>query len=277
MIFKFSYTLLLTTVLTGTWYTTFTNQANASELSKKQALGWMWYQDPPRQIKPVKKKQDKQDVSKEASSSESAPSPYIYSQQAKKYREELDNLEAKAVLYPTMENVLAFQKAHNLTMNKAEDFQKIWMLVSLLSGEGYREGGNAAPHALKIEKELQDQKLEQQIHELAKTFGLFFIYKNDCPYCHKMAPLVKQLQDTYQFQVKAISPDAIPLPEFPDAEQDNGALAQIQFEGVFPMVYLVNPNTGQFTPLARGLNNLSELKQNFRTIINYLNGETHAN
>ena len=91
-----------------------------------------------------------------------------------------------------------------------------------------------------------------------------------------MAPTVKQLRDRYGFGIKAISPDGKSLEGFPDAVKDNGTIGQINPEGVFPIVFLVNPHSGQTIPLARGLTSPSELKENFKVIIQFLKEQTHA-
>jgi len=91
-----------------------------------------------------------------------------------------------------------------------------------------------------------------------------------------MAPAVRQLVDRYHFAIKAISPDGQPIEAFPDAVKDNGTISQINPEGVFPTIFLVNPHSGQTIPLARGLTTPSELKDNFKVIIQFLKEQSHA-
>jgi conjugal transfer pilus assembly protein TraF len=236
------------------------NVCFAESWASASQKGWLWYKRTPK----PKSKIEEEKPAKVAET-------LSYRQQAKKVREQFEEIQAKAVLHPTLENVQALQQAQEKTMNQATTFQEMWMLTSMLSG-GYRESDQPFPQHRQIYKDQQDQQLDQKIRELAKTFGLFFVFKRDCPYCHQFAPIVRQFISQYGFDYKAISPDGEPLSEFPDAVADNGTIRSINPEGVYPMLFLVNPHTRQVIPLARGLVNLDHLKDNCKTIIQTIKG-----
>jgi conjugal transfer pilus assembly protein TraF len=80
----------------------------------------------------------------------------------------------------------------------------------------------------------------------------------------------------YGFESKAISADAKALELFPDAETDNGTISVLNPEGIFPSLFLVNPQSRQVIPLARGLVSLSQLRENFKVIIRFLEEAPHA-
>ena len=232
--------------------------------------GWSWYIDPPRRPKSRKQTRDQKTPSTKVEDS------YTHTKEMEKLRKDFEELQAKAILNPTLENVAAFQKAYNGIVNRSSSFEKTWMLSSLISGERYRESDQPSPKHRKIYQDKTDRQLEEDISGLSKTHGLFFIFKNDCPYCHEMAPVVRQLVDQYHFAIKAISPDGEGLKEFPEAVKDNGTISQINPEGVFPTLFLVNPHSGQTIPLARGLTSPSELKDNFKVIIRFLKEQPHG-
>ncbi|MGV8948502.1 MAG: conjugal transfer protein TraF [Candidatus Paracaedibacter sp.] len=232
--------------------------------------GWSWYIDPPKRSKPKKQTRDQETPSTKVETS------YVHTEEMEKLRKGFEELQAKAILNPTLENVQAFQKAYNSIVNRSSSFEKTWMLSSLISGESYRVSDQHSPKHRKIYQEKTDKQLEEDIVGLVRTHGLFFIFKNDCPYCHEMAPIVRQLVDQYHFEVKAISPDGETLKEFPEAVKDNGTISQINPEGVFPTLFLVNPNSGQTIPLARGLTSPSELKDNLKVIIQFLKEQPHV-
>jgi conjugal transfer pilus assembly protein TraF len=240
--------------------------------------GWSWYIDPPRNPKPRKEnKQKRQQPFRGKSEDQSdGNSSYIHTKEMEKLRKDFEELQAKAILNPTLENVQAFQKAYNSIINRSSSFEKTWMVSSLITGDNYRESDQPSPKHRKIYQEKTERQLEEDIRGLSKTHGLFFIFKNDCPYCHEMSPIVRQLVDQYHFAIKAISPDGENLKEFPEAVKDNGMIPQINPEGVFPTLFLVNPNSGQTIPLARGLTSPSELKDNFKVIIQFLKEQPHA-
>jgi conjugal transfer pilus assembly protein TraF len=167
-------------------------------------------------------------------------------------------------------------------MNRATEFEKSWMLASLLTNQNYRSSDQPSPQHRKVYQEQLDHQLDQKIRTLAKTYGLFFLFKEDCPYCHEFAPVVKGLMNLYGFECKAIggrpstSADAKALELFLDVEADNGTIAALNPEGIFPALFLVNPQSRQVIPLARGLVSLSQLRENFKVIIRFLEEAPHA-
>lgn len=216
--------------------------------------------------RPIEKKEDRSDKD---ISTEELPS---YRERMKKVQEKFEEIQSKAVLEPTLENVQILQRAQATIMDQSEGFAKMWMLASMVNSENYKESDQPYPAHRQIYKEQQNKKLDEKIRDLTKTYGLFFIFKKDCPYCHEFAPLVKEFIKTYGFEYKAISPDGSPLPEFPDTQNDNGAIQLLNPEGIFPVLYLVNPETNEVIPLSRGLVNLDHLKDNMKTIVHHLEG-----
>lgn len=236
-------------------------------------VGWSWYKEVP---KPRPSSPQRPKITGPSETQEnSAPKDdfYPYTQHMEKFRKDLEESLSKAVLFPTLENVREAQKFHNLVMTQATGFQNAWMLASLLSSQNYRESDQASPLHRKIYQEKEEQKLDKDIQNLAKTFGIFFLFKKGCRYCHEMAPIIKKVSEQYHFDIKAISPEGEPIEGFENAAKDNGTIGQINPEGIFPSVFLVNPGTRHVIPLARGLTSPSELKENFKVIIRYLKEE----
>ena len=223
--------------------------------------GWLWYK---RNLPIIKKEQ------------KSASKVLTYSGRMEALRKNFEEIQAKAIFEPTLENVQVMQQAQNAIMNRATEFEKYWMLASLLTSQNFRVSDQPSPKNRKIYNEQLDRQLDQKIRSLAKTYGLFFLFKEDCPYCHEFAPIVKDLMNSYEFECKAISADGKALDSFPDAETDNGTIAALNPEGIFPSLFLVNPQSRQVIPLARGLVSLSQLRENFKVIIRFLEEAPHG-
>lgn len=223
--------------------------------------GWHWYK---KISKPIKIEDQK---AKDKKPPVPQSEPLSYRTQAKKFKEQFEEIQAKAVLAPTFENVKALQEAQTKAVNQASSFQEMWMLTSLLLGQGYRESDQPFPQQRQFYQEQQERQLAQYIRALAKVYGLFFIFKKECPYCHQFAPIVRQFIDTYGFAYKAISPDGSPLPEFPDAVADNGIIRSINDRGIYPALFLVHPQTQQVIPIAWGLTNFNDIKDNLKAIL----------
>ena len=247
-----------------------TSTCQAISWNEQGTKGWLWYKATPK--KPIPSKQPEKKDLPNSISSDKDVKVITYRDRLKKEQEEFEEIQARAVMEPTLQNVQAFQKTQNLLMNQSENFGKIWMLASLLDARSYSESSNPYPVHRQVYKEKEDKKLDQRIKKFSKSFGLFFIFKKECPYCHQFAPIVREFIDTYGFNYKAISPDGSPLPEFPDSVADNGAIQTINQEGIYPALYLVNPQTRDVIPLARGLVNITELRSNMKLIMDSVLG-----
>lgn len=238
----------------------------AAPWGEQATKGWLWYKAFPKKVIPLKQ------VDKKDSSEKQETKILNYRDRLKKEQDEFEEIQARAVVEPTLQNVQVFQQAQNVLMNQSEHFGKLWMVASLLDAKSYSESSNPYPMHRQVYKEKEDKKLDQRIRNFAKSFGLFFIFKKECPYCHKFSPIVREFIDTYGFTYKAISPDGSPLPEFQDVVADNGAIQTINQEGIYPALYLVNPQTREVIPLARGLVNSTELRSNMKLIMDSLLG-----
>ncbi|MBX9804249.1 MAG: conjugal transfer protein TraF [Alphaproteobacteria bacterium] len=230
---------------------------------KGEQKGWLWYK---KTLLPMKKENKKDTTSK----------VLTYSGRMEVLRKNFEEIQAKAILEPTLDNVQVMQQAQNAIMNRATEFEKYWMLASLLTSQNFRSSDQPSPQHRKVYQVQFDRQLDQKIRSLAKTYGLFFIFKEDCPFCHEFAPIIKDLMNLYGFDVKAISADGKALELFPDAEADNGTIAVLNPEGIYPSLFLVNPQSRQVIPLARGLVSLSQLRENFKVIIRFLEEAPHG-
>lgn len=251
--------LMSSPCLADSWYT-------------QSPKGWLWYKHVPKPKLPLDKKTEKV----ESTNSVNKSAPPSYRERMKQVRQSFDELQAKAILEPTLDNVQTMQNAQNAIMDRSTAFEKMWMLASMLNAQNYRESDQPYPAHRQIYQEKEDQQLDLKIKALAQQYGLFFVFKQNCRYCHEFAPIVRQLIDRYGFDYKAISADGNTLPEFPEAVSDNGAIQLINREGIYPALFLVHPQTRQVIPVARGLINDTELRANLKTIIHSLEGGRHG-
>lgn len=234
--------------------------------------GWIWYKKQPiPKIKEKKKPEEEGAVIPSSPKKESdIPKVISYTEQMKEVQKQFEELQNKAILVPTLENVQNFQRAQTIMMDHSENFGKMWMLATLVSHQNYRESDQPFPMHRKIYREKREEELDKKIRGMSENYGIFFIFKKDCPYCHEFSPIVRNFIDTYGFEYKAISADGEILPEFPDTVADNGAIRILNPDGIYPILFLVNPNSNQVIPLSRGLVNLTQLKSNCEVIIQTL-------
>ena len=101
-------------------------------------------------------------------------------------------------------------------------------------------------------------KALKTIKSLAATHGLIFVFRGDCPHCHRFAPILKRFEEEFGFTVLAISMDGRAIPEYPNARPDNGMAARLNATAV-PALYLTAPATREIRPVGFGVMSMTDL------------------
>jgi conjugal transfer pilus assembly protein TraF len=104
----------------------------------------------------------------------------------------------------------------------------------------------------------QRDRQAQEVRNLAATHGLLFIFRSDCPYCHRFAPILKRFEQEFGMTVFAVSLDGQGLPEYPNAPLDNGIAARLK-ASVVPALYLTAPAKRDIRPVGFGVMAMNEL------------------
>jgi conjugal transfer pilus assembly protein TraF len=235
-----------------------TNTVDESELPGTYWLrkreGWFWYQDPPEST-PTQKAPPE-------------PPPRVKELvQFEAMQKRLDDLKRIAVMNPTDANLLAYMRYQRAIMNKSEVFAERWQkLVWTTPDLDYGLTGRPTnAMAIGAYDEQQRDRQGQAIRTLAATHGLVFIFRSDCPYCHRFAPVLKRFEQEYGMTVFAISLDGKGLPEYPYPQPDNGIAARLNASSV-PALYLTAPSKKEIRPVGFGVMALSELVQRISTL-----------
>ena len=106
---------------------------------------------------------------------------------------------------------------------------------------------------------------ETKIRKLSKEYGLFFFFKNDCPYCEAFSPVVQYFSEKYNWEVLAISEFGEKHKFFERSVQDNG-LAETWGVRTYPSLFAVNPKTGHVIPIANGMISIQEMEERILAI-----------
>ena len=218
--------------------------------------GWLWYKDPF-----IPKKEDPKNQEKKVLTAK---------EKTDVIKKSFEEATSKAVINPTYENVLLVQRLQTQMIDQSEKFQEMWSWVVQQDGNNFRKESHGNRVHREVLKEENKKDSVKKLKKLAKTYGLFLFFKQNCPYCHSFAPLVKSFSETYGFSVKAISSDGGKLAAFPSSVLDNGTLRKLNPEGIFPALFLVNPTTGEVIPLSWGMNSLSVLEEHSTRIYDHL-------
>jgi conjugal transfer pilus assembly protein TraF len=230
----------------------------------QHAEGWHWYE-----TLPLDEERDER-TEEESKLTQSLPStahPKSSTELVKAYRQELERRLNRAWVNPTPHNLKAYQEMQKDMMNRSEKFSKTWMQVIYenpsLDHTLIAPVNQKARHVYLDEEKKQTQ---ERIKSLSQTYGLFFFFSSDCPYCHQFAPIVKMFSERYGWEVMSISLDGGDIKEFPEAESDNGLFKAWQGE-VLPSLYAVNPTTGHVLPVAYGLTSLDQMEERIMTLV----------
>lgn len=210
--------------------------------------GWFWYEEPPAP-------EAKKDIEKPLAS---YPFPPPTLEEAQR---QLKDLKERAVMHPSEENLVAYIRLQNWVSDKSEQFADMWQRVIWRHPElDYSIGHPTDAQAILVRKDAEIANYSARLADIGRTYGLFFIFRSTCPYCHREAPMLKRFARRYGISVVPISQDGPGLPDYPHPRPDAGISAQLGVQSV-PALFLVNPNRREVMPIAYGLISEQELIQ----------------
>ena len=155
----------------------------------------------------------------------------------------------------------------NDLMNRSKIFATVWMQNVFQNPElDHTLISPVNQQARHLHLDLGKERRRKTIQNLSQTYGLFFFFTGDCPYCHQFAPIVKLFADTYGWEVIAISVDGGSVAEFPNAQTDNGLFQSWNIK-VLPSLFAVNPKTQETIPVAYGLTSLDDMENRIMALL----------
>lgn len=222
---------------------------------EKHAEGWHWYEE--QEPEASKQESGKKIVLVPNAGS---PTPDTPTQQIEKQRKELETKLHAAIIAPTQETISRYLLAQKALMDQSQRFSEVWkqvvMTTPALDESLVHPIDQNARH---VYYDLKAKETKTRITALSKEYGLFFFFRQNCPYCHGFAPLVKRFSEKYGWSVLAISLDGGGTLAFPHAKRDNGTAERLNVTHV-PALIAVHPQTGKVIPLAYGMISESEIE-----------------
>lgn len=176
-------------------------------------------------------------------------------------QQSLETAKATAIMQPTETNLKTYIELQNQVAQQSSIFAEQWQRVLWKYPE--LDYSLVKPTGLLAKQTyLDDRKTEIQktVQAFAKTHGLWFFFRSNCPYCHHFAPILKQFAEQYGFQVLAVSVDGGTLSEFPTPQFNQGQAEKLKVTSV-PALFSVNPKTQEIQPVGYGLMTLQELEE----------------
>jgi conjugal transfer pilus assembly protein TraF len=225
---------------------------------RRHREGWFWYEDPPGEAEP-RKSEPVRDPQAEREAEDLAAFEAI--------QRRLDRLRRVAVMNPSSANLQAYMRAQREVMDRAERFATGWQRL-LWEQPDLDYSLNGRPTntlAIAAFDERQRSRDSDAVRRLAATHGLIFVFRGDCPFCHRFAPILKRFAQQHGLTVLPVSLDGGTLPEYPDARPDNGIAARLNARAV-PALYLTQPRQREVRPVGFGLMSDSDLLERLAAI-----------
>lgn len=221
----------------------------------KHAEGWHWY-DTLRVESLSNNKAEEERKQNNSPLLPQTPTEIIEAQ-----RKALEKKLHAAIIAPTRENIISYLLVQRALMDQSQRFSEAWQQVVMttpsLDETLIHPVDQNARH---IYYDKQREERAEHIKKLAQEYGLFFFFKENCPYCHGFAPVVKRFAEKYGWSLLPISLDGGKLPEYPQAKRDNGIVALLRITHV-PALIALHPQTGKFIPLAYGMISETEIEE----------------
>lgn len=193
----------------------------------------------------------------------------------KKLREEVEQKRALAILKPTPENLKTYIVAQEALMDRASVFSDVWRRVIWANPDlNYQLRNPSNNAAIQVRDSQRNKREGETLTAIAKDWGLFFIFRSDCPYCHRLAPTLKFLSEQYGITVFPVSLDGGGLPEFPRPARDNGMAGALGVS-VVPLVVLGNVKDRRLLPIGSGVLSAQEIVERIYVLTQTKPGELY--
>lgn len=227
----------------------------------EQEKGWFWYKDPPDPPKKKKPPPPKPGAKPEH--------PVL---SAEWLRDNMDKYRFLAIDSPTKDNMEMYLLLQKLMMDKAEKFAMAHRQYSMfnpgLDETASNPVGGTARNAMEL---VQNEAMDKTLKKLSKRVGIWYFFRSDCQFCHKMNPAMNMLTNINGMSVVSISldhkasTDGMIAKWRPDAGQG-------QMLGVTgtPTIFIVDPDTKKVVNLATGVRTLPDIQ---RRILEFANQE----
>ncbi len=189
-----------------------------------------------------------------------------------KMKQELESRKAKAVIEPTEENVKEYMEYQKKVLDNSSEFADVWRRVLWKHPELDYTLKNPTNTLAKQEQiDLKKEDIKSSLLRLNERYGLFFIYKSTCPYCHKYSAILKEFSSMYGVDIVPITLDGIAIEGWKDNTiKDLSALRKLGLENInqVPATVLFDNRQKKVLPVGYGVLSISDLEDRIYVLIN---------
>ncbi|MEO1767685.1 conjugal transfer protein TraF [Thiobacter aerophilum] len=191
------------------------------------------------------------------------------------WKRDLEAKRALSILEPTPENVKAYIQEQDRLMQTASVYSDVWRRALWQTPDlNYELKRPVTAAGIEVQKQVRKRAEMNTLQALANEWGLFFFFRSDCPYCHRMSATLKLMSDLYGITVFPVSLDGGTLPEYPNARMDNGLAARLNVTQV-PTMVLGNVKDKRMIPIGSGVVAIDDMIQRIYVLTQTKPGELY--
>ncbi|MEO0688695.1 MAG: conjugal transfer protein TraF [Pseudomonadota bacterium] len=217
---------------------------------EERKLGYWFYC-----AKPIPKGEPQQEAEPE-------PERIPASQELEAITSELRELKARAILYPTTDNVAAYIRFQRAQLDRASLFSDVWQRAIWQDPElDYTLQRPVGAVAKKQWQDVRAAERDNVMARLSQRYGLFYFFSATCGPCEVMSPIVKGVAGRWGITVRAISTDGGPSRHFPDYRIETNQRERMGLETkATPALVLWDSETKRPIPIGYGVLSADELQ-----------------
>ena len=208
------------------------------------SLGWHFYCDRPEEP-PVA----------QPAPVPAAPDTRSATERIREMRRELEEARATAILDPTTQNVAAYLRLQQKTLQRAAAFSDVFRRTVWATPDvDYTLKRPVGALAKRLWSDERRQARDRALANLGERYGLIYLGHAGCAGCRVFGPLLRAFSSRHGLDVLAVSMTGEALEGWPEAVPDNGRAARLGLAGVpVPAVVLFDTKTKQVLPVGFGV------------------------
>lgn len=241
----------------------FTSSAKADESNycAKYKLGWNFTCDSKIEEE-ISVKEVKKDLTKQKEDQSD------YAEQLARIKQTLEDKKAKAVIYPTEDNIKDYMSYQQKALDRSGIFADQWRRVLWKNPElDYTQKRPVSKVGKESWIDQRNQDVADTIKNINERYGIFFLFLSTCPHCHRYSPILKSFQDKYGITIMPVSMDGGLLPEWDNVMVNRGQVEKMGIEvSSVPATILFDKETRKVMPVGFGVLTHSELEERIYAI-----------
>ena len=247
--------LLIAYVVTLILLLSTTAHAKKPNYCAEYGLGWNFY------CQDEQKEEESKPETKKLT--EAPQNQEDYAEKLSQIKKTLEDKKAKAVIYPTEDNIKDYMAYQKTVLDRSGTFADQWRRViwktPTLDYTLQRPVSKVGKESW-IDKRNSD--VENTVRNINDRYGVFFLFSGSCPHCHRYSPILKAFQQKYGINIIAVSMDGGALPEWPKFMVNHGQIARMGIDNnTVPATLLFDKKTRKVIPVGFGVLAHSELEE----------------